>query len=197
MQNNDQVFSSWKEIATHLGRGVRTVQRWEQQLGLPVRRRDGAENHTVLALRSELDEWLRSKMQVRPRHMKGIDSEGLQQLVSGLEDEIQQLKGEIEHLRSKKARASNGPELWRSVNETGLAFLRTEIAIAMTFCEIALKSADDVDRRRRASGARKAYDNVLYFGKRLALSEAAALELEKDLMELKAVLLELCESRGS
>jgi hypothetical protein len=27
-----QVLNSWKEIAHHLGRGVRTVQRWEQEL---------------------------------------------------------------------------------------------------------------------------------------------------------------------
>jgi hypothetical protein len=30
-------LTSWKEIGQYLGKGVRTVQRWEQQMGLPVR----------------------------------------------------------------------------------------------------------------------------------------------------------------
>ncbi len=53
-------LNSWKEIANYLGKGVRTVQRWESQMGLPVRRlgREGGE--IVYALRSEIDAWLLS-----------------------------------------------------------------------------------------------------------------------------------------
>jgi len=32
------VLTSWKEIAAYFGIGVRTVQRWERQFGLPVER---------------------------------------------------------------------------------------------------------------------------------------------------------------
>lgn len=53
------VLTSWKEIACYLGKGVRTVQRWEQHLGLPVRRPTGAaRRHIVLARRSDLDAWI-------------------------------------------------------------------------------------------------------------------------------------------
>ena len=53
------VLTSWKEIASYLGKGVRTVQRWEQHLGLPVRRPTGpARRHIVLARRSDLDAWI-------------------------------------------------------------------------------------------------------------------------------------------
>jgi hypothetical protein len=31
-------LSDWKSIAEYVGKGVRTVQRWEVQLGLPLRR---------------------------------------------------------------------------------------------------------------------------------------------------------------
>ena len=31
-------LQGWKEIATHLNKSVRAVQRWEQELGLPVHR---------------------------------------------------------------------------------------------------------------------------------------------------------------
>ena len=53
-----QVLTSWKEIAAYLGKGVRTVQRWETEMGLPVRR-PGPERHIVIAFPAELEEWLR------------------------------------------------------------------------------------------------------------------------------------------
>jgi hypothetical protein len=31
-------LNGWEEIAAHLGRTVRTVQRWERELGLPIHR---------------------------------------------------------------------------------------------------------------------------------------------------------------
>ena len=34
------LLNGWKQIANYLGRGVRTIQRWES-LGLPVRQRHG------------------------------------------------------------------------------------------------------------------------------------------------------------
>ncbi len=49
-------LTSWNEIATYMGKSVRTVQRWERELGLPVRR--GIEQYSVVAVRSELDAWL-------------------------------------------------------------------------------------------------------------------------------------------
>lgn len=53
------VLSSWKEIASYLGKGVRTVQRWERELGLPVRRPKPNEKQIVLAFPEELDAWLK------------------------------------------------------------------------------------------------------------------------------------------
>jgi TolB-like protein/Flp pilus assembly protein TadD len=50
-------LDSWKEIATHLGRSVRTVQRWEQQEGLPVHRLQHEKLGSVYAFASELDAW--------------------------------------------------------------------------------------------------------------------------------------------
>jgi hypothetical protein len=53
-----QILSGWKEIANHLGKGVRTVQRYERNLRLPVRRPAGKSSSAVFALTSELDAWL-------------------------------------------------------------------------------------------------------------------------------------------
>lgn len=52
------VLMSWKEIAAYLGKGVRAVQRWEREIGLPVRRLLGKNRIVVLAIRPELDAWL-------------------------------------------------------------------------------------------------------------------------------------------
>ncbi len=38
---------------------MRTVQRWEQQCGLPVHRPNGRERSSTVALSAEIDEWLR------------------------------------------------------------------------------------------------------------------------------------------
>ena len=58
MAVNEQMLNSWKEVAVYLGRGVRTVQRWEIDLGLPVRRPRGKPRSAVIALKAELDSWL-------------------------------------------------------------------------------------------------------------------------------------------
>ncbi len=54
----EQALNSWKEIAQFLGRGVRTVQRWEHELGLPVRRPRGYSKSPVIAFPCELQAWL-------------------------------------------------------------------------------------------------------------------------------------------
>ena len=53
------MLSTWKEIAAHLGKGVRTVQRWERELGLPIHRPLPGKKHIVIAYPDELDRWIR------------------------------------------------------------------------------------------------------------------------------------------
>lgn len=53
----DARLESWKAIAAYLGRGVTTVQRWEREEDLPVRRHAHAARGSVFAYRSEIDEW--------------------------------------------------------------------------------------------------------------------------------------------
>ncbi len=57
----EKKLASWKEIASHVGREVRTVQRWEKSEGLPVRRHEHLKKSTVYAYASELDEWFRKR----------------------------------------------------------------------------------------------------------------------------------------
>ncbi|GEM_PF-2436511 len=53
-------LNSWKEIATYLGRGVRTVQRWERTLGLPVHRIGDRSRGPVFSFQHELNMWMRT-----------------------------------------------------------------------------------------------------------------------------------------
>ena len=56
-----EILSSWKEIAEFLGKGVRTAQRWERELGLPVRRPPCKDSRVVFALREELTAWVKAQ----------------------------------------------------------------------------------------------------------------------------------------
>jgi len=72
-----ELLTSWKEIASYLGKGVRTVQRWEQQFGLPVRRPNEKAKGIVRATRGDLDAWLESQWSQRPNefaHAYGLNS---------------------------------------------------------------------------------------------------------------------------
>jgi hypothetical protein len=53
-----EVFSGWKEIANYFGKGVRTVQRYERDLKLPVHRPAGKSHAAVIATKTELDDWV-------------------------------------------------------------------------------------------------------------------------------------------
>jgi len=56
-QTNGRQLHGWKEISAHFGRSVRTVQRWEREFGLPVRRYGLGRGEVVYAYARELDEW--------------------------------------------------------------------------------------------------------------------------------------------
>jgi len=81
---HNQVLNSWKEIAQYLERGVRTVLRWETDLALPVRRPRGKKRSAVIAMRSDLDDWLNSRPSMQSGN--GNNSTGMRPLrpVNGL-----------------------------------------------------------------------------------------------------------------
>ncbi len=56
---SDPPLNGWKEIAAYLGKSVRSVQRWEASLGLPVHRIRTPDGHIVYGDRAEIDAWRR------------------------------------------------------------------------------------------------------------------------------------------
>ena len=55
--SNNGALTSWKEIAAHFHREVRTVQRWEKEEGLPVHRHLHHRQSSVYAYAEELEAW--------------------------------------------------------------------------------------------------------------------------------------------
>jgi hypothetical protein len=103
------VLSSWKEIAAYLGKGVRTVQRWERELDLPVRRPKPNEKQIVLAFPEELDSWLRSQSQ-RSHHPHSQNEEfaRLRELVQQTMLETKRLQDATEQLLKRYTNHRNG-----------------------------------------------------------------------------------------
>jgi hypothetical protein len=57
----NEVVRSWKEIAHYAATSVRTVQRWEKEFGLPVRRTKAAKGAVVFAFDADLNRWLHDR----------------------------------------------------------------------------------------------------------------------------------------
>ena len=57
----DDLLESWKEIASYLGKGVRTVVRWEKTESLPIHRHLHERRSSVFAYKSEIDAWWQTR----------------------------------------------------------------------------------------------------------------------------------------
>ena len=53
-----RILNGWKDISNHIERGVRTAQRWEALLGMPVHRPASKDRSAVVAFTDELDRWI-------------------------------------------------------------------------------------------------------------------------------------------
>ena len=60
-ESDGERLNSWKEIAAHAGRDIRTVQRWEKEEGLPVHRHSHKRLGTVYGFKREIDAWLEGR----------------------------------------------------------------------------------------------------------------------------------------
>jgi len=118
------MVTSWKNIAAYLDRGVRTVQRWERTLGLPVHRMRGGQLAPVFAYEHEIDRWLHqaSAGPEQPSASIRISRTPLDrqpQWLTRFYDELRQSVSELE-----RAVASNGFVRSENVTEALLAIQR-------------------------------------------------------------------------
>jgi hypothetical protein len=108
--SGSEILNSWKEVAQYLGRGVRTVQRWEHDLGLPVRRPRGKSRSAVIAFREELDGWLTDCPQTAQHHDNGIPATltpGEALCIAEIIEESRGLRSKARDLREEMSVALN------------------------------------------------------------------------------------------
>ena len=101
------ILNGWKEIAAHLGRGVRTAQRWEKECGLPVRRPRGTDRSAVLALSEEIDAWTqRCSMRDNGQHHFSSQSNptATDEQLAMLKEKLLTLTGELHALAAELRR---------------------------------------------------------------------------------------------
>jgi hypothetical protein len=103
------VLTSWKEISSYVGRGVRTVQRWESEFGFPVRRIKPGKKSVVLAIPTEIDAWLQAQ-QFPDGQLDSVESEraALFRTVRELRSENRDLRSENRDLQRQLALERTG-----------------------------------------------------------------------------------------
>lgn len=99
-----QILSGWKEISNHIERGVRTAQRWESLLGMPVHRPALKDRSAVVAFSDELEGWLsRSSPHTRDECLAVNDKEennrNLLRVLDGISTLVRQSRQLICHMQ--------------------------------------------------------------------------------------------------
>ncbi len=62
LKKENNILWNWKEISAYLEKDIRTLFRWEKELGLPIHRCDPESSKSkVFAYINELDDWLRNR----------------------------------------------------------------------------------------------------------------------------------------
>jgi hypothetical protein len=122
-------LNGWKAIAQYVGRGVRTVRRWEAKYGLPIHRpvpqdrtpRFAPKDRTpVCASEEELDHWLLS---VPTHQLYAEDPDMLEAKLKRLKEEV----AKVEQLLASKAQPT------QTANPRGALLLLTALAETFPF----------------------------------------------------------------
>jgi hypothetical protein len=144
MKSRSEQLDGWKEIACHLKRSVRSVQRREQNEKLPVRRHGGV---SVYAFSGELEAWWRNE---RRSSKKPSSKE-----ISGTTSENETTKGSAGNGEAR-IQGAGTPDCSRS-NETqaGFELAGREIAIAIFLLSLlkGMHLAEISAQERHAMGA--------------------------------------------
>jgi hypothetical protein len=164
------ILNSWKEIAAYMNRGVRTVQRWERDKHLPIRRVGTGERAPVFAFTVDIDKWLH-------RH----DATALADHATAAQSDARKLVADSQQLVS-------------TLQRSGADFLFLDLDIASTMTRTALKARGNTEKKARAQRiARRAYNTIVYLSQRFKTTKQESSELRKKLATLKRELEQLGE----
>ena len=135
------ILGGWKDIANYLGQAVRTVQRYEYELGLPVHRPAGKIGGSVIAAKSDLDAWVAA----RPARDLPVLLDSNPD-PSALLDQLKTTLEEFKRLREETAESRQALAKSRQVLRESLA----STVSAATVLPLALASGTRTSRQRAA-----------------------------------------------
>jgi len=168
------ILNSWKEISTYLDRGVRTLQRWERDEHLPIRRVGAGERAPVFAFTVEIDKWLRKHDTTAPADH-----------ITAAQSDSRKLIAESQRLVS-------------TLQRSGADFLFLDLDVAQSMAKSALIAGADSQKKARAQRiARRAHDTILYLSQRLNMTRQEASELKEKLAAVRRTLEQLGEHFGA
>ena len=84
-------------------------------------------------------------------------------------------------------------KIGRALNATAVAVVKTDLDTALTFARIAEDATDARKKRRNRKNARKAYDSIVDYEKRLELTAEERQEIGTKLGRLRSALTRLGE----
>ncbi|HET9409878.1 MAG TPA: hypothetical protein VFO39_21765 [Candidatus Sulfotelmatobacter sp.] len=102
-------LTGWKEIASFLRKGVRTVQRYEREMGLPVRRPAGKVRGSVVAVRAELEGWVKA-VPIREAFQLRNTQQDSQHPTAALHKSVSELAALREQMSTLRAELHNSVE---------------------------------------------------------------------------------------
>lgn len=198
------VLHSWKDISKYTGRGVRTVQRYEAQLGLPVHRVAGKKRTAVMAFTDEIDHWLRTRPQsiasdeaAAENHSAEMTVEQARQAAQKAYEAFQIALRRYVQVETSSDELGTGTNPWGGgMNpywREGVEFLRSELQLGITLAEIGLSATYPDKIVRNMARARQAYNAACKYRGRLLLDVERSNALDDLLSTLHAHLLRLQE----
>lgn len=74
VRDRDSILTGWKQIAGYLERTPRTAQRWAREAHMPIRHLLGRRRSPVIAIKHEIDDWVRSRDLGNANHTPAVQS---------------------------------------------------------------------------------------------------------------------------
>jgi hypothetical protein len=173
-----RTLNSWKEIASYMARGVRTVQRWHHTLQLPVYRINSTNKSPVFAYQQELDQW----MQQRAKQ----SFSGNQSFPAAQERQTEPLAA----LKTKRwlREVSRSKLLAAQLEQKRFKLMSIDLDTALTLATIAAGASHPRRRKRNESNARRALDAVLKLLNKSNLPDTERAIIEEKLAKVRSAL---------
>jgi hypothetical protein len=133
-----------------MGRGIRTVQRWEETLHLPVYRINSSPRSPVFAFREELDQWVQQRAK--------LSASGQQEFSATQEQQTPKASLTPGWFRRQRQIQKLIAE---DIEQNRFRFMSIELDTALTMVKVAAGASNKQKKKRCVANARRALDQVV------------------------------------